>query len=134
MAKILLIDDDEMLRRVLSKSLAHAGHEVIQAADGQQGLDLARVTGVDIVVTDLIMPVREGVETILQLRRERPTLPIIAISGDGTNSKLYLEIAGKIGAKRILPKPFSPPELLQLIATVLGTNEKDTAGKTSAPA
>lgn len=123
MPKILLIDDDEMLRRVLSKALGYAGHTVIQAADGQQGMDLARVTGIDIVITDLVMPVREGVETILQLRREQPTLPIIAISGDGSNSKLYLEIAARIGAKRILPKPFTPPELLQLIDTVLGSTE-----------
>lgn len=124
MAKILLIDDDEMLRRVLSKALGHAGHTVIEASDGQQGIDLARVTGVDLVITDLVMPVREGVETILQLRREKPMLPIIAISGDGSNSKLYLEIAAKIGAKRILPKPFTPPELIALIDTVLGGTQK----------
>jgi DNA-binding response OmpR family regulator len=124
MAKILLIDDDEALRRVLSKALGHAGHTVIQASDGQQGIELARVTGVDLVVTDLVMPVREGVETILYLRREKPTLPIIAISGDGSNSDLYLEIAAKIGAKRILAKPFTPPELLQLIDAVLGHAEK----------
>lgn len=129
MAKILLIDDDEMLRRVLSKALGHAGHTIIQAADGQQGLELARVTGVDLVITDLVMPVREGVETILHLRREKPTLPIIAISGDGSNSKLYLEIAAKIGAKRILPKPFTPPELLALVDEVLG----DAARKTEKP-
>lgn len=120
MAKILLIDDDDALRRVLAKALGHAGHEVIQAADGQQGMDLARVAEADLVVTDLVMPVREGVETILQLRREKPALPIIAISGDGSNSELYLEIAAKIGAKRVLPKPFTPPELLGLIDAVLG--------------
>jgi len=124
MAKILLIDDDELLRRVLSKSLEHAGHTIIQAADGQQGIDLARATGVELVITDLVMPVREGVETILQLRRERPALPIIAISGDHSNSKLYLEIAAKIGAKRILPKPFTPSELLKLVDTVLGSGEQ----------
>lgn len=124
MAKILLIDDDEALRRVLSKALGHAGHSVIQASDGQQGIEIARVTSVDLVVTDLIMPVREGVETILCLRREKPALPIIAISGDGSNSELYLEIAAKIGAKRILPKPFTPPELLELIDTVLGGAQK----------
>jgi DNA-binding response OmpR family regulator len=127
MAKILLIDDDDGLRRVLSKALGHAGHTVLQASDGQQGIDLARVAGVDLVVTDLVMPVREGVETILQLRREKPTLPIIAISGDGSNSELYLAIAAKIGAKRILPKPFAPSELLGLIDVVLGTTEKPTA-------
>jgi DNA-binding response OmpR family regulator len=124
MAKILLIDDDDALRRVLSKALTHAGHTVIQAADGQQGIDVARATGVDLVVTDLVMPGREGVETILHLRREKPTLPIIAISGDGSNSELYLSIAAKIGAKRILQKPFTPSELLGLIDVVLGNTGK----------
>jgi DNA-binding NtrC family response regulator len=74
---------------------------------------------VDIVLTDLVMPVQEGVETILMLQRERPKLPIIAMSGGVTNSKLYLDIAGKIGAKRMLPKPFTPKSLVSLIEQVL---------------
>ncbi len=122
MPYILLIDDDELLRGVLAKALDHAGHQVIQAADGQQGVELARATPVDLVITDLIMPVQEGVETIVKLRRERPDLPIIAISGGVTNSKIYLEIASRIGAKRILAKPFTPQELLAVIAEVLGEN------------
>lgn len=119
MPRILFIDDDESLRNVVSKALTHAGHEVIQAADGQQGLDLARSTRLDLVITDLVMPVQEGVETILTLRREQPKLPVIAISGGMSNSKLYLEIAGKIGARRILAKPFTPRELLQEIENIL---------------
>ena len=120
MAQILLIDDDDLLRGVLAKALGHAGHDVIQAADGQQGIELSRATTVDLVITDLIMPVKEGVETIVQLRRERPQLPIIAISGGVTNSEVYLKIAAKIGAKRILAKPFTPQELLATIREVLG--------------
>lgn len=119
MARILLIDDDELLRDVLAKSLQHAGHAVIQASDGQQGVDLFHATEIDIVITDLVMPVQEGVETIIKLRRENPTLPIIAISGGVTNSRTYLDMAGKLGAKRILAKPFTPSELLQAIAEVL---------------
>ena len=119
MAQILLIDDDELLRGVLAKALGHVGHTVIQAADGQQGVELARAATLDLVITDLVMPVQEGVETILTLRREKPTLPIIAISGGVTNSKLYLEIAGKVGAKRILAKPFTPQELAVAIDEVL---------------
>lgn len=119
MARILIIDDDDLLRGVLAKALTHAGHEVIQAADGQQGLDLFFATTVDLVITDLIMPVQEGVETILQLRQQNATIPIIAISGGVPNSKVYLEIAEKIGAKRILPKPFTPQELIKVISEVL---------------
>jgi DNA-binding response OmpR family regulator len=104
---------------MLTKALTIAGFAVIEAADGLQGVDLARSTDVDIVVTDLVMPVQEGVETILTLRRERPKLPVIAISGGVSNSKLYLDIAGKIGAKRILPKPFTPKEFISLIRQVL---------------
>jgi DNA-binding response OmpR family regulator len=119
MAQILLIDDDDMLRGVLAKALGHVGHTVIQAGDGQLGVELARAAALDLVITDLVMPVQEGVETILALRREHPALPIIAISGGLSNSQLYLEIAEKIGAKRILPKPFTPQELSAVIDEVL---------------
>ena len=119
MANILLIDDDELLRGALTQSLTNAGHRVIEASDGKQGCELARSTDVDIVLTDLVMPVQEGVETILTLRRERPKLPIIAMSGGVTNSKLYLDIAGKIGATRMLPKPFMPKALIALVEQVL---------------
>ena len=78
MATILLIDDDDLLRGALVQSLVNAGHHVIEASDGLQGCELARSMPVDIVVTDLVMPVQEGVETILTLRRERPKLPVIA--------------------------------------------------------
>ena len=119
MAQILLIDDDDLLRGVLAKSLGYAGHTVIQASDGRQGVELARAATIDLVITDLVMPVQEGVETILTLRRERPALPIIAISGGVSNAPLYLEIAGKVGAKRVLPKPFTPQELIATIDQVL---------------
>lgn len=119
MPTVLVIDDDDMVRSLLVRALAGARYNVLEAADGLAGLSLARSNSVDLVVTDLVMPVQEGVETILTLRRERPRLPIIAISGGVTNSRLYLDIAGKIGARRILPKPFTPKELIQLIEHVL---------------
>jgi DNA-binding response OmpR family regulator len=119
MPTVLLIDDDDLVRGMLTRALSDARYTVIEAADGQQGVNLARSTSIDIVVTDLVMPVQEGVETILTLRRERPRLPIIAMSGGVNNSQLYLDIAAKIGAKRILPKPFTPKELIRLIEQVL---------------
>ena len=119
MARILLIDDDDSLRTVVAKSLGYAGHEVIQASDGKQGFELFRLAPVDLVITDLIMPVQEGVETIVRLRKENPNTPIIAISGGLTNSKLYLQMAEKIGARKVLGKPFTPPELIQLVNEVL---------------
>ncbi len=118
MLRILLIDDDAMLRGVLAKALGYAGHEVIQAEDGQMGLDLAQVTPIDLAITDLIMPGKEGIETIVALKQQLPNLPVIAISGGLSNSKLYLEIAAKIGARKILAKPFTPSELLRCIDEV----------------
>lgn len=128
MLRILLIDDDDLLRSVLAKALSHAGHTVIQAADGQQGIELARATAVDVVITDLVMPVQEGVETILQLKRERPKIPVIAISGGLSNSHLYLDIAAKMGAKRILAKPFTPQELLREIEDVIAESRREAGG------
>lgn len=119
MPTVLVIDDDDMVRSLLVRALTGARYTVLEAADGQAGLSLARSNAVDLVVTDLVMPVQEGMETIMTLRRERPRLPVIAISGGVTNSRLYLDIAGKIGARRILPKPFTPKELIQLIEAVL---------------
>lgn len=119
MPTVLVIDDDDMVRSLLVRALTGARYAVLEAADGQAGLSLARSNSVDLVVTDLVMPVQEGMETIMTLRRERPRLPVIAISGGVTNSRLYLDIAGKIGARRILPKPFTPKELIQLIEAVL---------------
>jgi DNA-binding response OmpR family regulator len=137
MARILLIDDDESLRKVVAKSLGYAGHDVIQASDGKQGVELFRATPVDLVITDLVMPVQEGVETIVRLRQENPKMPIIAISGGLTNSKLYLTMAEKIGARRVLGKPFTPPELLQAVTEVLAgekppTTKSDGAAETPA--
>lgn len=119
MARILLIDDDDTLRKIVAKSLTYAGHEVIQAADGKQGMDLVRSSTFDVVITDLIMPEQEGVETIAMLRTEYPALPVIAISGGAVHSPLYLEIAAKIGARHILAKPFHMPELFALVKSVV---------------
>lgn len=123
MARILIIDDDDLLRGVLVQAVTHAGHEVVQAADGKIGIELVRAEAVDLVVTDMIMPGQEGVQTISILRREWPHIPVIAMSGGLSHSNLYLDIARKIGARRILPKPFTPRELLDTIDEVLSGAE-----------
>ena len=129
MADILLIEDDDLLRGVLAKTLAHAGHEVIEARDGRQGLELSRVARVNLVITDLIMPGQEGLETIMALRREQPKMPVIAISGGANHTKLYLDIAAKIGARRVLQKPFTPQRLMEVVAEVL----KDETSRENSP-
>lgn len=129
MPTILLIDDDDLVRSLMTRALTHARYTVIEAADGERGLELARAGAPDLVVTDLVMPVKEGVETIMTLRRERPRLPIIAISGGVSNSQLYLDIAGKIGARRILAKPFLPAQLIALIEDVLAEEKSSGLGR-----
>jgi CheY-like chemotaxis protein len=123
MSRILIIEDDDLLRKVLAKTLELAGHTVLEASNGQEGLDLFRGTSADLVITDLVMPVKEGVETIMQLHREFPDLPILAMSGGVPNSGLYLNIANKIGAQRVLAKPFTPQELMEVVGQVLGNSQ-----------
>jgi CheY-like chemotaxis protein len=119
MARILIIEDDDLLRTVLTSALEFAGHSVVQARNGQEGIELFRTVPTDLVLTDIVMPVKEGVETIMTLHDERKSLPIIAMSGGAANAKLYLSIAGRIGAKRILSKPFTPQHLLEVVDQVL---------------
>ena len=119
MAHILLIDDDDFLREVLASTLAQAGHTVVQARDGRQVVDFFRVESADLVITDLIMPDREGIETLVALRRETPGMPIIAMSGGSTHSGVYLATAVKLGARRALAKPFTPEVLLRAVDEVL---------------
>lgn len=120
MARVLVIDDDELVLTMLESALLAAGHKVITATDGDQGLRALRRHPVDIIVTDIIMPGKEGIETIIEIRRLSPTIPIIAISGGGLHAgRLYLEAAARLGATRTLAKPFAPKKLLQEIEACL---------------
>jgi CheY-like chemotaxis protein len=107
MARILLIDDDDSFRGVLKASLEQMGHRVTEANDGRQGLLRFQENVFDVVVTDLIMPDKEGIETIMDLRKLEPAVKIIAMSGGGRVTSVdYLQIARQVGAKQILAKPF----------------------------
>ncbi len=119
MANLLLIDDDKDLREILTMTLVEAGHVVRQAKEGREAVMLFRREPADVVITDLIMPGQEGIETIVALRKERPKLPIIAISGGVEHSPVYLGIAARLGAQRTLAKPFTIDELLKAIDEVL---------------
>ena len=117
--KILLIDDDDLLRKMLHISMTKVGHSVIEARNGRDALEICRVEPPDLVVTDVVMPEKEGIETIGDLRRLYPTLPVIAISGGGRNSAAdYLKIARHMGAVAVLQKPFSIEDLAALVASV----------------
>jgi CheY-like chemotaxis protein len=125
MAHILLIDDDELLRDTLLQMLEIDGHQVTEAADGAQGLKLFAqrrgVGGIDLVITDVLMPAIDGARVIVELRRTHPGLPIIAISGGRRvlSPQFNLETATLAGATCQLAKPFSRHELQSAVREAL---------------
>ncbi len=115
MARILLIDDDDVFRGTLGELLLAEGHAVSTASDGAKGAKLFRSAPYDVVITDLIMDGGEGLETVMRVRREYPEIAVIAMSGFSNHSELYLEVAKRFGAHRTFVKPFSALELQQAI-------------------
>jgi CheY-like chemotaxis protein len=120
MARILLIEDDENVRTVLYLTLVHYGHTVVEASNGREGLDLFRQGSVDLVITDIVMPEKEGFEVLMKIRRKNPALKIIAISGGGLhNAAHYLHTAKLLGAAKVLAKPFSNEALMAAVNELL---------------
>jgi DNA-binding response OmpR family regulator len=118
--RILLIDDEEAVRTTVGEILKRAGYEVQSAADGKSGLDLFKQQNFDLLITDLLMPEGDGLETIMALRRGRKALKIMVISGCGqTLGNEYMKIAHHLGADVTLPKPFTRVELLAAVAKLL---------------
>jgi len=123
MARILLIDDDRELRWTLRLMLEEVGHEVLEAADGVAGVELQSRMEPELIITDIIMPEKEGIETILDLRRRDPNARIIAISGGGRlTPKDFLSAARRLGARCTLKKPFRREQLLEAIYTCLASD------------
>ncbi len=101
------MDDDVEFRQMLRKMLERAGYEVTEAADGKEGMKLFHKAPMDLVITDMLMPEQDGVETVIELRREFADVKIIAISGGGQiDSKEYLRMAERLGATHTFSKPF----------------------------
>ena len=121
MPRILLVDDDESFRPMLHETLERFGYEVVVAVNGNEALDRYREQPADLVLTDVIMPDKEGLETIREIRRQWPDARIIAMSGGGrTSTDNYLKMARTMGAAEVLSKPFSNRDLLAAIEAVLG--------------
>jgi CheY-like chemotaxis protein len=130
MARILLIDDDRDVRTLMVYELKAAGHDVQAAQDGVEGLAMQRLSPADVVVTDIFMPEKEGIETIRELTEEFPGIKIIAISGGGqvrgsrrsfTAHELGV-VADQLGVVAVLHKPFETRELLRSIESALGVH------------
>jgi DNA-binding response OmpR family regulator len=118
--RILIIDDDPQILDILGQILEREGHQVVAALNGKEGLKLYRENPTDLIITDLIMPDKEGIETIMELRRDFPDVKIIAISGGGHNhADQYLSMALKFGVQRTFAKPVARAELLKAVRELL---------------
>jgi CheY-like chemotaxis protein len=131
MQSILIVDDEEDIRDALQMVLERAGYEVRVACDGNEAIELQREAPAQLVITDIIMPEKDGVNTIKDLRREFPAVRIIAISGGGgvdpmaykpgaITTTAYLAAAKEVGADRVFTKPFDREDLIQAVAELLG--------------
>ena len=125
MARILVIDDDPQIRDVLKQFLEREGYEVAVAPDGNAGLRLHRADSAGLLITDIVMPEKEGLETIMEFRHHFPAVPIIAVSGGGKNGPQdYLNPARALGAQKTFSKPFDFQELLAAVRELLPEDPK----------
>lgn len=121
MARILVIEDENHIRTLLSKLLEQEGYEVLTATNGKEGLRVLHANLlIDVIVTDIFMPEKEGLETIKEIKKEFPDVKIIAISGGGHKGNMsFLTIAKHIGANTALKKPFSIEDLSNAIKALI---------------
>lgn len=128
MANILVIDDEELIRRYIHSALEDSGHRLVMARNGLEAGRLARLHRFDVVIVDMIMPEKEGIETIIDFRRTMPEAKIIAISGGGRSQNLdFLQIARKVGASEVLRKPFVHKQIVDAIGHCLAGTSRASA-------
>jgi len=127
MARILVIDDQEPIRRIVRRALELQGHQVLDASDGEMGMQVLARHGADVVITDIFMPGQDGILTLRQIRKLYPDVKVIVMSGgDSTGMMDLRRDAELLGAVRSLPKPFNAKEIIDLVRQVLeGEKEKD---------
>lgn len=115
MAEILIVDDAPDIRAFIATVLTGAGHRVLQASDGAEGLRLLDANRIQLIITDLVMPEMDGIELLRRVRKLTRPIPVIAVSGGSMHSPVYLGAAKHLGAFRILHKPFTMESLLQAV-------------------
>ena len=130
MARILIIDDEPQIRSMLTLMLERDGYEVVEAPDGVEGIKAYRQKPADLIITDLIMPNKDGIGMIIDLKKEFPDVKIIAMSGGGLNKPDgYLKGAKKLGASCTLTKPIDREEMLNAVRDIL----RDVPNQTDQP-
>ncbi len=128
MANILLVEDDELVRDMLTQILQRASHQVVTAANGEEAIEALKKMHPDIMITDVIMPKMSGITLISEMKSKHPTMEIIAISGGGRLDPTgYLDLSESLGASASFEKPVNKEALLMAIDLLLhGTKEKIT--------
>jgi len=128
MARIVIIDDDTNLRTIIRQMLEGAGHQVREACDGAEAMSFISESPVDLVITDVIMPEKEGIETVIELHKKRPDVKIIVMSGGGRfGPEDYLETAVAFGANHTIAKPFGRNEMLKAVERLLEQKKPQSA-------
>ena len=123
MAQILIIDDEDLFRKSVVRMLERAGHSVTEACDGAEGIAAYRESPADLVIADILMPNKEGIETITELRQIRDDVKIIVMSGGGQiRAEYYLEVADRLGASAVIRKPFNAKDLDRAVRMCLGAD------------
>lgn len=120
--KILIVDDEASVLKMLRKMLKNESEEILEAENGERALEICQAQEIDLIITDIVMPKKHGIDLIMEIKKDFPKLPIIAISGGGGVSGRfdYLEIAELLGAKNILHKPFEANDLKNIVNNIFG--------------
>ena len=126
MERILIIDDEQQIRSMLRLMLEREGYEVVEAPDGIEGIKAYRQKPADLIITDLIMPNKDGIGMIIELHKEYPDVKVIAMSGGGLNKpEGYLKGAKKLGAACTLTKPIDREKMLRAVKNTLKGTEDE---------
>lgn len=121
MARILIVDDQDFVRFTLKQVLERAGHEVTEASNGEDAIQQLEMVQPDLLITDILMPEKGGIEIIAELKVSHPDVKIVAMSGGGRTENMdYLELATATGADATLLKPFRAQDVRDMLARTLG--------------
>lgn len=126
MVRILIVDDEPSVRDMVVAMIEPTGYQVIEAGNGAEACTACKEVSVDLIITDIVMPVKNGIDLIMEVKKEYPDISVIAMSGGGgiTGRYDYLEIAKLVGAKNILKKPFDMADLRSAVDNIFNKEER----------